>query len=228
MKRSLMVLLVMVCSLALVAPAVQAETDFAGEQITWIIPFKVGGGSDVWSRIYAPYLTKYLPGNPVVAIKNMPGGNILISNAEGEDVSAEATLNAAIQLRNVRARNVELRALYGTISATNVECDGCEFNTFGGDIEFSGTLRRNARYDVVSNSGNIRMLVDGNVGFDLEAVGNVVRVPDFQLKSTPSPSTAPGSGRSVLGTYGDASAIISLRTFTGSVTVARPPAGPPR
>ncbi len=74
MRRWLMVLLVMVCSLALVAPAVQAETDFAGEQITWIIPFKVGGGSDVWSRLYAPFFQKYLPGNPVVAVKNMPGG----------------------------------------------------------------------------------------------------------------------------------------------------------
>ena len=161
-------------------------------------------------------------------IKNMPGGNILISNAEGEEVSAEATLNAAIQLRNVRARNVELRVLNGSILADRVDCEGCEFNSFGGDIEFSGTLRRNARYDVVSSSGNIRMFVDGNVGFDLEAVGSVVRVPDFQLKSTPSPSATPASGRSVLGTYGDASAIISLRTFAGSVTVAKPPAGPPR
>lgn len=161
-------------------------------------------------------------------IKNMPGGNIVITNAEGEDVNAETTFNATIVVRNVRARNVELRVLNGNIQASSVECDGCEFNSFGGDIEFSGTLRRNARYDVVSNTGNIRMLVDGNVGFDLEAVGGVVRVPDFQLKSTPSPSATPGSGRSVLGTYGDGSAIISLRTFTGSVTVAKPPAGPAR
>lgn len=156
-------------------------------------------------------------------IKNMPGGNIVIFNAEGEEVSAEVTLNAAIHLRNVRARNVEVRAMFGEISTSSVECDGCEFSTFGGDIEFSGTLRRNARYDIVSNSGNIRMAIDGNVGFDLEAVGNAVRVaPEFQLKQTSSPAAG---ARSLLGTSGDASAIISLRTFTGSVSIAKAPAG---
>jgi len=62
------------CMLMLAVPAVQADADFSGEQITWIIPFKVGGGSDVWSRLYAPFFQKYLPGSPVVAVKNMPGG----------------------------------------------------------------------------------------------------------------------------------------------------------
>jgi tripartite-type tricarboxylate transporter receptor subunit TctC len=74
MKRWYCMILAVVCALVLVAPSAQAEVDFSGEQITWIIPFKVGGGSDVWSRLYAPFFQKYLPGNPIVAVKNMPGG----------------------------------------------------------------------------------------------------------------------------------------------------------
>jgi tripartite-type tricarboxylate transporter receptor subunit TctC len=66
--------LAIVCAIVLAAPAVQAESDFSGKKITWIIPFKVGGGSDVWSRLYAPVFQKYMPGNPIVAVKNMPGG----------------------------------------------------------------------------------------------------------------------------------------------------------
>ena len=50
-----------------------AAADFSGKTITWIIPYRVGGGSDVWSRVYAPFLSKYLPGQPTIAIKNMPG-----------------------------------------------------------------------------------------------------------------------------------------------------------
>ncbi|MEM7178417.1 MAG: tripartite tricarboxylate transporter substrate-binding protein [Pseudomonadota bacterium] len=50
-----------------------AETDFSGETIEWIIPFKEGGGSDKWSRFYAPLLSEALPGNPTVVVKNMPG-----------------------------------------------------------------------------------------------------------------------------------------------------------
>ena len=48
--------------------------DFSGKTIQWIIPFKPGGGSDVWARLYAPFFKKYLPGNPTVVVKNMPGG----------------------------------------------------------------------------------------------------------------------------------------------------------
>lgn len=48
--------------------------DFDGARIEWIIPFKEGGGSDTWARFYGPMLAKHLPGSPVIAIKNIPGG----------------------------------------------------------------------------------------------------------------------------------------------------------
>ena len=49
-------------------PMVQGA-DFSGKTIKWIIPFNVGGGSDVWARLYSPFLQKYLPGNPIVVVK---------------------------------------------------------------------------------------------------------------------------------------------------------------
>ncbi|MEM7426323.1 MAG: tricarboxylate transporter [Pseudomonadota bacterium] len=57
--------------LALSAQAQAA--DFAGKTIEWIIPFKEGGGSDKWSRFYAPLLSEALPGKPSVVVKNIPG-----------------------------------------------------------------------------------------------------------------------------------------------------------
>jgi tripartite-type tricarboxylate transporter receptor subunit TctC len=56
----------------LAGPAVAA--DFKGKTIEFFIPFAVGGGSDVWARFNAPYLQKHLPGNPVIVVKNAPGG----------------------------------------------------------------------------------------------------------------------------------------------------------
>ncbi|AXX92165.1 tricarboxylate transporter [Malaciobacter molluscorum LMG 25693] len=50
------------------------EVNFEGKTIEWTMPFKAGGGTDKWGRFYAPLLSKALPGNPVVVIKNMPGG----------------------------------------------------------------------------------------------------------------------------------------------------------
>ena len=49
--------------------------DFSGKRIEWIIPYGTGGGSNRWARFYAPRLQKHLPGNPVIAVKNMPGAS---------------------------------------------------------------------------------------------------------------------------------------------------------
>ncbi len=55
--------------------AAQAQAaDFTDKTIEFVIPFGVGGGSDTWARFNAPYLSKYLPGNPIVVVKNVPGG----------------------------------------------------------------------------------------------------------------------------------------------------------
>jgi tripartite-type tricarboxylate transporter receptor subunit TctC len=48
--------------------------NFAGKTVEIVIPFGVGGGSDVWARFNAPFFTRYLPGNPNVVVKNAPGG----------------------------------------------------------------------------------------------------------------------------------------------------------
>ena len=150
------------------------------------------------------------------------GGNLVINGAEGEEVSAEVSLNGRMQLRGVRARTIELRGYGGRIAASDIDCERCEFKTFGGEIEFSGNLRRNGRYAMDSVSGNIRMVIDGNVGFDLEAVSSNFR-SEFELKRTTAPS--PGAAaRIVRGSYGDGSAVLTLRTFNGSITVARPAA----
>ncbi|WP_245676640.1 Bug family tripartite tricarboxylate transporter substrate binding protein [Devosia elaeis] len=52
----------------------QGPVDFAGQTIEWWMPFAEGGGSDVWARFFAPFLSKHLPGQPNVVIRNVPGG----------------------------------------------------------------------------------------------------------------------------------------------------------
>ena len=51
-----------------------AEVSFKGKTVTLVVPFKEGGGSDVVSRLFQPFLQKYLPGNPKVVVYNRPGG----------------------------------------------------------------------------------------------------------------------------------------------------------
>jgi tripartite-type tricarboxylate transporter receptor subunit TctC len=79
MKKTLYYLVLALLTVFFAIPA-SHSADFSGKTIQWIIPFKVGGGSDVWSRLYAPFFKKYLPGNPTVAVKNMPGGGSIIGS----------------------------------------------------------------------------------------------------------------------------------------------------
>ena len=51
-----------------------AEGDFySGKQINWILSAGAGGGYSTYAQSFAPYLTKYLPGNPKIVVQNMPG-----------------------------------------------------------------------------------------------------------------------------------------------------------
>jgi len=60
---------------ATLAPGARAQgADFAGKTIEWIIPLAVGGGSDVWARFHQPFLTRNMPGNPTIVIRNLTGG----------------------------------------------------------------------------------------------------------------------------------------------------------
>jgi tripartite-type tricarboxylate transporter receptor subunit TctC len=55
-------------------PTVASAVDFSGKKIELIVPYREGGGSDTYARLFAPYMSKYLPGKPTVLIRNFPGG----------------------------------------------------------------------------------------------------------------------------------------------------------
>ena len=63
--------------LASVSPAgADAVSDFyRGRTISLYVSFPPGGGYDIYARVLAPHFSRHIPGNPVIAIKNMEGGS---------------------------------------------------------------------------------------------------------------------------------------------------------
>ena len=59
---------------ALPISSARAAVTFERKTISLICPFGVGGGGDLWARFIAPFLSKYLPGQPNVVVENRPGG----------------------------------------------------------------------------------------------------------------------------------------------------------
>ncbi|MEQ8194003.1 MAG: tricarboxylate transporter, partial [Rhodospirillales bacterium] len=65
---------------ALLSPTAASAVDFSGKRVTAIVPFSEGGGTDKIVRMFAPYFAKYLPGEPTIIIRNMPGGGSIRGN----------------------------------------------------------------------------------------------------------------------------------------------------
>jgi tripartite-type tricarboxylate transporter receptor subunit TctC len=57
----------------------QQQPDFKGKTVKIIVGTATGGGVDLWTRLIAQYLGKYLPGEPGVIVQNMPGGSSLVA-----------------------------------------------------------------------------------------------------------------------------------------------------
>ena len=55
--------------------AADAVADFyKGKQIRFIVRTTVGGDYDHYTRLFARFMGKHIPGNPAMIVVNMPGG----------------------------------------------------------------------------------------------------------------------------------------------------------
>jgi tripartite-type tricarboxylate transporter receptor subunit TctC len=58
----------------------QSVADFyKGKQLTMLIGSAPGGGYDIWARLLARHMGKYIPGNPTFVPQNMPGAGTLVA-----------------------------------------------------------------------------------------------------------------------------------------------------
>jgi len=59
------------------AYAGNADTFYQGKTVTIVVAFSPGGGYDLYARLLARHIGKYIPGNPTVVPQNMPGAGSL-------------------------------------------------------------------------------------------------------------------------------------------------------
>ena len=94
--------LALIASLAGVSfSAAAQEVDFKGKSIIVLVGSEVGGGTDASARLIAPFLQKYLPGQPSVVVQNVPGAggikaaNFFVQQAKPDGLTA---LNGSISM----------------------------------------------------------------------------------------------------------------------------------
>jgi tripartite-type tricarboxylate transporter receptor subunit TctC len=70
--------LLTVLAAGLSAAAHADPVDFSGDRIEAIVPFAEGGGGDSYMRYMAKVLEPFLPGQPSIVVRNVPGGGSVV------------------------------------------------------------------------------------------------------------------------------------------------------
>jgi len=81
---------------ASIAGTASADDFYKGRQITMIVGYSAGGGFDIYARIVAAHLGRYIPGNPTIVVQNMPGASSVkaanylfnVAKKDGTDLGA--------------------------------------------------------------------------------------------------------------------------------------------
>lgn len=154
-------------------------------------------------------------------LRSVSGDVQLDASSVAGDVSAN-TVSGDVTARAVKARGVTASTVSGNITLRDASCERATLKSMSGDVEFEGALNRSARYELKSHSGNVRLLVDGRTGFELDAsTWSGALSSDLQLTGAPAGEQDAARQRALQGVYGDGSARIEATTFSGNIAIGR-------
>ena len=122
-----------VAAVLMIAPPAQAQTVgefYQGKALTVIVGNGPGGGFDVYARLLARHIGRYVPGHPTVVVQNMPGaGSLVAANYIYNLAPRDGTTFGLI------ARNLPLIGLLG--QNPNVRFDPRKFTWLGSSSDYS-------------------------------------------------------------------------------------------
>ena len=141
---------------ALVLAAAPAQADavvdfYKGKVVSLVVGYGSGGGYDVYGRLVAAHLGKYIPGNPTVVVQNMPGAGSLRSvNYLYNTAPKDGTIIATF------ARDMPLLGLIG--NNPNVRFDPRKLNWLGSSSSYANDAyllmtRKDAAVKSIADAG---------------------------------------------------------------------------
>jgi hypothetical protein len=154
-------------------------------------------------------------------------GDIELVDASAVPFATASAVSGDITVRGLKASAMQLTTVSGNLRVDNAQSDRLMARAVSGNIDYAGDLARNGRYEFISHSGDIRLTLSGATGFEVQAnsFSGTVR-SDFPINRRGG-TGAEGRGRggvtprAIRGAFGDASAMLVLRAFSGNVSIAR-------
>jgi Toastrack DUF4097 len=161
----------------------------------------------------------------LVHIKTI-SGDVTLTNVGSVDTLSTGTVSGDLRAKNLKARSLEVVTISGDVTLEDTTCERAQIRSVNGGVLYVGTLAKGGRYEVNSHSGDIEFRLVGEVGFEITAYtfSGDVRA-DLPLKMAPrsGDSGLPGvpGNHEIRGTFGDGSALVVAKTFSGDIIVGR-------
>ena len=133
LRRAGLLMLVAVASCAAVGAAAQdTETFYKTHTLTLGSPNSPGGGYDIYLRVLARHIARYIPGNPSVIVQNVPAaGGMALANQIYNTVPKDGSYfgmvrGTAIQEEVYKSPQVQFRGRdFAWIGNMNSDHDAC-------------------------------------------------------------------------------------------------------
>ena len=164
--------------------------------------------------------------SPHVEVAKSVSGDVDLTGTSVDGDLSAGSISGHIHARGVKARGLQLGTVSGDVIVSDVTCERLDAKSVSGNLEVSGALAKSGRYNLTSHSGNVRLILSGSTGFELNAssFSGTIR---SDLPVTLGPTSArnerrgPGPGRATRGVFGDGSALVTIRTFSGDIVIAK-------
>lgn len=135
------------------------------------------------------------------------------------------TVSGDVVVSALKVRTLDVGSVSGDLRLSSLQAERLTAKTVSGNLEFDGGFERGGRYEFNAHSGDIRLTLARDVpGFELDAStfsGSVRSDFPVTLRAYSRQESNRSSNRSIRGTYGDASAFLSVRSFSGNVVIGR-------
>jgi DUF4097 and DUF4098 domain-containing protein YvlB len=160
----------------------------------------------------------------IEALKSV-SGDVTVTRGGGADVRI-ATFNGTLTLRNLKVRSLDASTVSGDVAVTDTAADRAVVKTLSGDVDYVCPLAPNGRYEFSAHSGDVRLTPTSNTGFEIDA-----NTFSGEIRTTMSITMKEGQlqerhvRHEIRGTYGDGSALVTVKTFSGDVTVGKTAGG---
>jgi DUF4097 and DUF4098 domain-containing protein YvlB len=165
---------------------------------------------------------------PGVEYARSVSGGIEIGGISHDNVVSLSSVSGQIHINGVKARELEVSTVSGDVALRDATCGRLSSRAVSGSFEYTGALARNGRYEVNSHAGSVRFSITDNPGFELNATsfsGSIRSDFPMTVGGDRNPNIRGrgrrGPGDSLQATFGDGSASLNLRTFSGSIVISK-------